>query len=264
MFQLRTLIGILLAQVFCFSFASAGDATVAAASSLRPTLDRLVEAFEQSHPGDHVILVYGSSGRLTTQILHGAPFDVFMAANTEFPEQIALTQTETSSPRLYAAGQLVMWSANRDVREIGWQGLLKPEVRRIAIAQPDVAPYGQRAKEALMHHGIWDQVQDKLVFGESVSQTARMALSGAADVALVAASLVRQDAMRQQPYMLIDATSHLPLNQAMVVTVRGQSNPVASAFAEFVMSSQAQSILSDAGFLPAEEAGQKKQAGLAE
>ncbi len=264
MCQLRTLIGILLAQVFCFSFASAGDATVAAASSLRPTLDRLVEAFEQSHPGDHVILVYGSSGRLTTQILHGAPFDVFMAANTEFPEQIAESQPETSVPRLYAAGQLVMWSASRDAREIGWQGLLKPDVRRIAIAQPDVAPYGQRAREALIHYGIWDQVQDKLVYGESVSQTARMALSGAADVALLAASLANQEAMQQQPYMRVDATSHLPLNQSMVVTARGQSNPVAAAFSQFVMSSQAQSILSSAGFLSARQAGQQTPAELAE
>ena len=260
--RLLTKVGLLLVSFFCVSHTTASEATVAAASSLRPTLDRLVEVFEQSHPGDHIVLVYGASGRLTTQILHGAPFDLFMAANTEFPEQIALAQPETSSPQLYAAGQLVMWSLGRDAREIGWQGLLKPEVRRIAIAQPEVAPYGQRAKEALMHYGIWDQVQNKLVYGESVSQTARMVLSGAADVAILAASHANQKAMQQQPYMSIDVISHAPLNQAMIVTARGENNPVASAFAQFVMSSQAQSILSAAGFLSVDQTRQVEQTGL--
>lgn len=228
----------------------AEQATVAAASSLRPTLDRMVEAFEEQHPEDSVVLIYGASGRLTTQILNGAPFDLFLSANTEFPEQIAAAQAEASLPQLYAGGQLALWSAKQDAREIGWEGLLSPDVRRIAIAQPDIAPYGQRAKEALIHYGVWDQVQGKLVYGESVSQTARMALSGAADVAVIAASLVQQDIMKQQPYMPVDVSSHLPLSQSMVVTAKGSANPVAVAFSRFVMSEQGQSILAAAGFLP--------------
>lgn len=239
----------LLALLMVTSELQAEQITVAAASSLRPTLDQMVEAFEEQHPGDNVVLVYGASGRLTTQILNGAPFDLFLSANTEFPEQIAAEQTEASVPQLYAAGQLVLWSANQDVREVGWQGLLSPDIRRIAIAQPDIAPYGQRAKEALMHYGVWNQIQGKLVYGESVSQTARMALSGAADVALIAASLVRQDIMQQQPYMPVDVSSHLPLNQSMVVTAKGSSNSVAIEFSRFVMSDQGQSILTAAGFL---------------
>jgi molybdate transport system substrate-binding protein len=246
--------GLLLVQLLGASILRAEQATVAAASSLRPTLDLMVEAFVEHYPEDNVVLVYGASGRLTTQVLHGAPFDVFLSANTAFPEQIAEEQPGTSEPVLYAAGQLVMWSADRDMREVGWQGLLDDNVRRIAIAQPDIAPYGQRAKESLTTYGVWNQIQDKLVYGESVSQTARMALSGAADVALFAASLANQEIMQHQPYMRVDVASHLPLSQAMIVTARGASNRVAAEFARFVMSTQGQSILENAGFIPAGQA----------
>lgn len=244
---------LLLVQLLGVSSVRADQATVAAASSLRPTLDQMVAAFSEYYPEDNVVLVYGASGRLTTQILHGAPFDLFMSANMDFPERIAKEQPGTPSPQLYAAGQLVMWSATRDVRATGWQGLLNEDVRRIAIAQPEIAPYGQRAKEALLFHGVWDQVQGKLVYGESVSQTARMALSGAADVALFAASLANQDAMQGQPFLPVEVSSHLPLNQAMIVTARGASNHVAVEFARFVMSEEGQSILESAGFLPADQ-----------
>lgn len=240
---------LLLALLISATVLHAEQVTVAAASSLRPTLDSVVKAFEDKHPGDRVVLVYGASGRLTTQILNGAPFDVFLSANTAFPERIATEQTQALQPQLYAGGQLALWSANQDARKIGWQGMLSHEIRRIAIAQPDIAPYGQRAKEALIHYGIWDEVQDKLVYGESVSQTARMALSGAADVALVAASLVRQEVMQEQPYLMVDPSSHQSLNQSMIVTARGSQNRVALAFAQFVMSAQGQSILTEAGFL---------------
>src|SRR5690606_7336992 len=117
------------------------------------------------------------SGRLLTQIINGAPFDIFMSADMEFPQQLADQGMAASEPREYAHGRLALWSAVHDVSPMNLADLARADIRRIAIAQPDLAPYGARAREAIVAAGVWDNVQPNLVFGENISQAASMAQS---------------------------------------------------------------------------------------
>jgi molybdate transport system substrate-binding protein len=128
------------------------------------------------------------------------------------------------------------------------QDLLDDSIRRIAIAQPTVAPYGQRAQEALSAAGVWQQVQSKLVFAENISQVAQMSESGAADIGIVALSLAMQPALSAQAYLLIDADLHQPLEQGFVVTRRAAQNVVAKNFSDFLLSDTAREIFQANGF----------------
>jgi len=222
--------------------------TVAGASSLRPALDQLAEVYMSQNPGEQVTVIYGSSGRLLTQIVNGAPFDIFMSADMEFPQQLADQGMAASEPREYAHGRLALWSAVHDVSQMNLADLARADIRRIAIAQPDLAPYGARAREAIMAAGVWDNVQPKLVFGENISQAASMAQSGAADVAVIALSLAVQPELGERPHLLIDDSAHGPLAHGFVVTRRGADNAVAQGFAEFLASPLAANILILNGF----------------
>lgn len=222
--------------------------TVAAASSLRPTLDYLVEAYVAENPAHQVEIIYGSSGRLTAQIINGAPFDVFMSADMEFPQNLYDEGMATSAPVVYALGRIVLWSAHLDAADMTLDDLRDAAIRRIAIAQPAVAPYGQRAQQAMTAAGVWDVVQARLVFAENISQVAQMSQSGAADVGIVALSLAIQPGMAERGYKLIDRRLHQPLEQGFVVTKRAAQNPVAERFSAFLVSQSAADILQANGF----------------
>ncbi|MEC8858438.1 MAG: molybdate ABC transporter substrate-binding protein [Pseudomonadota bacterium] len=226
----------------------AESATVAAASSLRPTLDRIAEAYMEANPEDSVTIIYGASGRLTAQILNGAPFDTFLSADTAYPAALFEQAPGTSEPVVYALGRLVLWSANHDVTGLALSDLTQDRFRRIAIAQPAIAPYGQRAREALEAVGVWAQIENRLVYGENISQVAQMSASGAADLAITALSLALQDGLAERPYALIDDSLHEPLAQSMVVTARGQHNNAARNFIKFMRHTVAADILVRAGF----------------
>lgn len=233
--------------LFC-SMSAAQQMTIAAASSLRPTLDYLVEAYRVDNPDHKVSIVYGASGRLTAQIFNGAPFDFFMSADMDFPQRLADEGAAASEPRIYGYGRIVLWSANVDASAMTLQDLAAKHIDRIAIAQPAVAPYGQRAREAMQAAGVWDEVEARLVFGENISQVAQMAQSGAADVGIIALSLVMQPELAARGYTLIDAALHQPLAQGFVVTRRGADNVVAGAFARFLSTPAAHAVFRDNGF----------------
>jgi molybdate transport system substrate-binding protein len=240
------LLGICLG-LFC-SVSAAQQMTIAAASSLRPTLDYLVQAYRVDNPDHQVSIVYGASGRLTAQILNGAPFDFFMSADMDFPQRLADEGAAVSEPRIYSYGRIVLWGANVDASAMALQDLGAARISRIAIAQPTVAPYGQRAREAMQAAGIWGAVEPKLVFGENISQVAQMAQSGAADVGIIALSLVMQPELAGRGYTLVDATMHEPLAQGFVITRRGADNVVADAFARFLSTPAAHAVFRDNGF----------------
>lgn len=222
--------------------------TVAAASSLRPTLDYLVDAYETQNPGHQLEVIYGSSGRLMAQIINGAPFDVFMSADMEFPQHLFNEGMATSAPVVYGLGRIVLWSAHINAADMTLARLADNGVRRIAIAQPSVAPYGQRAQEAMTAAGVWDAVQPRLVFAENISQVAQMSESGAADIGLIALSLAMQPGLVERGYHLIDATLHQPLEQGFVITRRAAVNTVASSFFGFLLSDIARDIFQSNGF----------------
>lgn len=222
--------------------------TVAAASSLRPALDYLVDRYQQQNPGSEVSIIYGSSGRLSAQIINGAPFDVFLSADMEYPERLREQLPDVPEPQIYAMGRLVLWSSRFDASALTLQDLTRQDIRRIAVAQPAVAPYGERARQALVAAGIWEAVQTKLVFGENISQAAQMAASGAADAGLFSMSLAMQPELAGHPYLVIDESLHEPLAHGMVIAPRGRSHPQAEAFLAFMLTVEAREILAREGF----------------
>lgn len=240
-------VALVVGVVLLSSWSNAQQMTIAAASSLRPTLDAVVEAYRVEQPLHDIDIIYGASGKLTTQIINGAPFDLFMSADMDFPQRLA-EKGEASTPKVYARGRLVLWSANFDASAITLADLASDAIERVAIAQPAVAPYGQRAREAMQVTGVWSQVEGKLVFGENISQVAQMAQSGAADVGLIALSLAMQPDLGTHGYTVIDASLHQPLEQGFVVTRRGADNEIARIFSQFLLASQARSLFRDNGF----------------
>lgn len=243
----------LVTLAFCFVFE--GDAfasqrlTIAAAADLRFALDDILTIYRPQHPDAQIEVVYGSSGKMTTQILNGAPYDVFFSADISFPERLYREGFAVTKPSVYAVGRIVLWSKRHDASSMTLHDLLQPSIRRVAIAQPAHAPYGLRAKETLMELGLWEEIQPKLVFGENIAHTAQMVESKAADVGIIALSLALFPALAIHGHHLIDDQLHNPLTQGYVVTRYGRNNALAHDFAAFMMGQDARAIMAEFGFI---------------
>lgn len=227
--------------------------TVAAAADLHQAMDQLAAAYQQEHAGSRIDVVYGSSGTLLTQIEQGAPFELFFSADSSYPQQLVADGKAGGTPVPYALGHLVMWSASIDMHGVQVADLAQPRFARIAIANPQHAPYGKRAEEALRAAGVWDQVQSRLVFGDNIAQTAQFAQSGNVQVGLVAESLVLA-APGKGSYAPVPTSLHEPLRQSFVVTKRGAGNALAKDFASYVQLAPARAILARYGFSLPDEA----------
>lgn len=239
----------LLCCLLTLSLATQASAlTVAAASSLRLAMPPLTEAFEQRHPDTSVTVIFGASGKLATQIFNGAPYDLFLSADTGYPERLARQQAAATTPQIYALGRLILWHRDPEQPALTPSGLTGEHLRRIAIAQPRHAPYGRRAREVLQSLGLWQSLQPKLVYGENIGQTASMVESGAADAGLIAWSLTFAPQLAGRPFTLIDQDLHQPLAMAMVITRQGAGNPQARHFHDFLQSAEAGAILCQYGF----------------
>lgn len=208
---------------------SAPGLTVAAASDLRPAFTELGRRFTEQE-GVDVTFSFGSSGQLAQQIVNGAPFDLFASADAGFVDQvIASGRGDASSKQTYALGRIVVWSPDR---RILLRDVAQPSIRALAVANPDHAPYGAAARQALVSAGVLDRVRDRLVLGENVSDTLRLARSGNADAAIVALSLVL--AAGDGAWTLVDPAAHEPLEQALVVIPDSAGAREARRFAAFV------------------------------
>jgi len=241
---LSTLLGL-----FAMACGSAPDTTespllVAAASDLAKAGPPLVEAFERSG-GPKVTFSFGSSGQLAQQIRQGAPFDIYASAARSFCQSLAQDGHIQGECRLLAIGRLVAWSSSLELRSLS--ELQPGAIRQVAIANPLTAPYGKAAQEALQAAGLWDGIQSKLVYAESVAHALQMAETGNADVALVALALVI-DAGR--PFYLVEANLHQPIEQPAAVLRDSHDSPAAAAFLEFLFSIEGRRILSEYGYEP--------------
>lgn len=228
------------------------EITVAAASDLRPAFDDLGASFT-ARTGTKVTFSYGSSGQLRTQILNGAPFDLFASASTAFVDEIISAGRGRVGTRAdYAYGRIVLWTSDAATRPAKVEDLGSSRFARIAIANPEHAPYGLAAVQALKSAGVFDRVKARLVFGENISDTFRIARSGNADVGIIALSLAIADGT---PYTLIPSTLHEPLQQTLVVTGDGERGDAAVAFAAHVNSPEGRQVMIRYGFtLPGEQA----------
>ncbi|MGA9352527.1 MAG: molybdate ABC transporter substrate-binding protein [Terriglobales bacterium] len=234
------------------SFASAQEITVAAAADMSAALPDVVAAYTKK-TGQTVKLSFGASGNLTNQIRNGAPFDAFFSADEAYPQQL-VDEGLASGTTLYryAVGRLVLWVPNDsplDLDRLGMKALLEPSVKKISIANPTTAPYGRAAAGALRHFGIYDQVSDKLVIGENISQAAQFVESGNAQAGLVALSHAVAPAMKSKGrYWTVPLDAYPTLNQAAVVLSKSKQQAAARAFLEFARGPEATSLLASYGF----------------
>lgn len=219
---------------------------IAAASDLHRAFTELGAEFK-TRTGITPEFNFGSSGLLSKQIEQGAPFFLFASANKAFADQvIAAGRCDGATGRLYAQGRIVVWTAPGKKAPTELTDLASPEFKRIGIANPDHAPYGVAARQALERIGVWAQIQDRMVLGENIQATMLIAKNGDVDAAIVALSLaVVADGGTS---LKIDPALHAPLDQKLVVCGKGPEADAARRFADFVDSREGREVMSRYGF----------------
>jgi molybdate transport system substrate-binding protein len=242
------------------------EITIAAAADLQFAFQDIAELFEQE-TGQRVRLVFGSTGLLTQQIENGAPYDLIAAANIEYVERLSAQDLVLDdSIALYARGRIVL-AANRDAGVIATElaDLLDPSIRHIAIANPEHAPYGVAAQEALQSSGIWEELQAKIVRGENVRQALQYVQSGDAQVGILALSVVD---VPEVSWTLIEDDLHEPLDQALAVLASSKEPDLARQFASYINGQAGRPVMRKYGFLlpgepvvqsPAQQVGSEGQ-----
>ena len=237
--------------LFVFSIsATCQKITIAAASDLKFALDSVILSFKAHNPGNEVEVIYGSSGKFYEQIINEAPFDIFFSADIDYPHKLKEKKLTASPLKTYGIGQIVIWSKKIDPNILKMNSLLDAGISKIAIANPEHAPYGKRAKESLVHYGLYEKILSKLVFGENISQTAQFVTTGAADIGIVALSLAISPTMKKEggKYYIIPPASHSPLEQAVTILKHGAGNTTATRFYNFIGTPTAIKILTWYGF----------------
>lgn len=235
-------------------FASAQTKTlrIAAAADLQPVLPSLIHNFEKSS-GAKVEVSYASSATLATQILNVAPYDLFLAANLEFPQKVvAANLAAESAPITYAQGSLVLWARHGLLHHgLTMQSLTSPVVHRIAIANPIHAPYGAAAMAALQSLGLESTLRPKLVFAENIAQAAQFGQSGNADCALISKTLAITKTMQQTgKFVAVPVTAYPPILQGAVVLRNASDKQMALGFLHYLQSPAGRKLLATGGLAP--------------
>jgi molybdate transport system substrate-binding protein len=231
---------------------SAPELVIAAAADLSSVLKDVADGYEKK-TGVKVKLSFGASGALTQQIQNGAPFDLFFSADMDYPRQlIAAGAADGASLYQYAVGKLVLWvpaDSPLDVEHKGTSVLLDPTVKKIAVANPQHAPYGRAAVAALKHAGIYDRVSDRLVLGENVSQAAQFVESGNAQAGFVALAHAVAPAMQGKgKFWEVPADFYPPLAQGVVVLSHSQHKKEAAEFVQYLKTEEVSELLHRYGF----------------
>jgi molybdate transport system substrate-binding protein len=229
----------------------AGMVYVTAASDLQYCMKDIVDVFEAKYPGDKVKMVFGSSGKAFSQIVAGAPYDIYFAADVAYPEKLRQDGFAISNPKPYAIGRMTLWVTKKSGLDPhkGIQLLLDSGVKKIAIADPAHAPYGRIAVEIMKYHRVYDQAEKRLVLGTNIQQTAQFVQSGAADVGFIAYSLALAPILEKQGrFFLFPAESHTEILQAYVLLKPAALNQTAKRFEAFVGSAEARVIFKRYGF----------------
>ncbi len=241
------LVFILFASLSC----AAQDLMVAAAADLQFAMQDISARF-QKQTGKTVKLSYGSSGNFFAQLQNDAPFDMFFSANLDYPKKLeAAGLTEPGTFYEYAVGRIVIWVPNDSKLNInsGLSSLLDPTIHKIAIANPQHAPYGQAAVAAMKKENVYDRISDKLVLGENISQTAQFIVSGAADTGIVALSLALAPAMKEKGrYAEIPSADYPPMEQGCVVLKSSQNKTIAKEFLNFLKTPEIAELMRGYGF----------------
>ena len=221
------------------------ELVVAAAANLTDVFPELGQRFTDN-TGIRVVFSFGATSDLSRQIENGAPFDVFAAADTVHIEKLEAQGLLTpGTRRLYARGRLVMWLPPNGLKAERIEDITGEAYERIAIAKPDVAPYGRATVESLRALGIWDQVERKVVYGQSVSQTKQFAATGNAEVAFIPLALVKPG---EGTYLEVDARLHQPIEQALGIVKASRNVAAARQFVDFLLGPEGQAVFSKKGY----------------
>jgi molybdate transport system substrate-binding protein len=242
------------------AFAAGADAekssptvlTIAAAADLRFALDDLVKDFEEKYPATKINVTYGSSGNFFAQFQNGAPFDLFFSADIEYPRKLAERGLGADDVFLYAIGCIVVWVPKDSpvaVDKLGIKALLEPSIRKIAVANPEHAPYGRAAVAALKALDVYDQVASRLVYGENIAQTAQFVQSGAADVGILALSLVVAPQMRDAGrFWRVPLDAYPRMEQGGIILKAAKNLETARGFRDFILGEHGREVLKHYGF----------------
>jgi len=224
---------------------------IAAAADLVYCLADIDQEFTRQHPGADLKVTTGSSGNFFTQLQHGAPFDIFLSADVNFPRELAKAGlADSASLTTYAVGRIVLWTTRDDIDVSRGLAIVNDSaVKKFAIANPDHAPYGRAAKAALEHAELWEAASKKLVLGENIAQTAQFVQTGNAEAGVVALSLVLAPPVTKVGHWIeIPPDSYPRLEQGAIITAHGAKNPLAPAYLAFLRSPEARAILDRYGF----------------
>ena len=230
---------------------SAGEITIAVAANVSYAIEALKKEFNAAYPQTQVQVILGSSGKLTAQIKHDAPYGLFMSADMKYPEALYSEKMAVTEPVVYAQGALAFLSVKDQNYTAGINILEYKEIKKIAIANPQTAPYGVAAAEALKNAGLYEALKEKFVYGESISQTVTYATT-AADIGLVAKSSLLSPQMSEYKENIhwsdVNETLYTPISQGMVILKKGEGNHEVKAFYNFMLSPKAKEILKNFGY----------------
>lgn len=227
------------------------DLRIAAAADLRYVMEELLEDFRRLRPGAVVSVSYGSSGTLFAQVRNQAPFDLYLSADLSYARELA--EEGLAAPDgvfSYAVGRIVLWvpeDSPVDVERLGMRALLEPSVRKIAIANPEHAPYGRAAVAAMRSAGVYEQVRDRLVLGENVAQAAQFVQTGAADIGIIALALALAPGAAGRTFE-IPADAHPPIVQGGAILRWARDPQAARAFVDLLLGPTGREVLRSYGF----------------
>lgn len=246
---------LLITIVFLFTFSGCTDGEkntkvrIAAAANMQYAMRAIVKQFE-NESGIKCDLIIGSSGKLTAQITEGAPYDIFVSADMKYPLALSSAGLTHEPPQSYGYGQLVLWTTIEGLQPS--IALLKENsIHHIALANPQIAPYGKAAIEVLNHYGLYDNLDHKLVYGESVSQTNQFISSKSAELGFTAAAVVLSPQLRDKgSWIPLDSASYKPIQQGAVLIKRDQTHLAdIKEFYAYLFSQEAKLLLKNYGYL---------------
>lgn len=243
---------LLISSLLLVNFVYAGSINIAVAANVSYAIDDLKKEFNKLYPNTNVRVTLGSSGKLTAQIKNGAPYHLFMAANMKYPQALYNDGVAITRPLVYAQGSLAYLSSTKKDFSKGIALMKDSSISKIAVANPKTAPYGKAAVEAMKNGNVYDDVVNKYVYAESISQTVSYAIT-AADIGFIAKSSLYSPKMAKYKeginWFDVDPKLYTPINQGIVVLKNGESNSEVSAFYTFMLSAKAKKILNDFGYL---------------
>ena len=230
----------------------ASTINIAVAANVSYAIEELKSAFEKQHPEVDVKVILGSSGKLKAQIVHGAPYGLFLSANMKYPQALYASGLTLTKPLVYAKGTLALLSVKKYKLSEGFALLKSKNIQRIAVANPKTAPYGEATEEALKNAQIYDAVKRKFIYGESISTTLSYART-AADIGIVASSSLYSPQMQHYKkgsnWVPLDTQLYKPIEQGIVLLKRAGENAGYRAFYEFILSESAKKIFQKYGYI---------------